>query len=142
MLGDAVNLASRLEGQCKTYGASIILGEATAAILREQVTLVELDLIRVKGKREPQRIFALLGGPELLEDPAVKDTIVGMNNVLTAYRCQGWDALERVLDSLETAHFSRLEIAASIELYRDRASDFRKNPPPAGWDGVYTAVTK
>ena len=45
-------------------------------------------------------------------------------------------------ESLETAHCSRLEIACFIELYRDRAAGFRKNPPPAGWDGVYTAVTK
>ena len=142
VLGDAVNLASRLEGQCKTYGASIILGETTASILRDQVALVELDLIRVKGKREPQRIFALLGGPDLLEDSVVRNTIARMHDVLTAYRCQDWDTLVGAIDALEGRTLARIDLPVFLQLYRDRADDFRRNPPPEGWDGVYTAVTK
>src|SRR3546814_7219560 len=75
VLGDAVNLAARLEGQSPVYGVNIVLGQATAEAVGSRATYVELDLIRVKGKREPQRIFALLGGPELMEDPEVRSTI-------------------------------------------------------------------
>ena len=142
VLGDAVNLASRLEGQCKTYGTAVILGETTAAILQEQFTLVELDLIRVKGKREPQRIFALLGGPELMEDEGVRGTITGMHDVLTAYRCQNWDALLQVIAKLDQSRLPRIDLAVFLQLYRNRAAAFRESPPPPGWDGVYTAVTK
>src|SRR3546814_130875 len=88
VLGDAVNLASRLEGQSSVYGADIILGQATAEALGSRAAYVELDLIRVKGKREPQRIFALLGGPALMEDGDVRRTIAGLIDLLTAYPFQ------------------------------------------------------
>src|SRR3546814_12308133 len=86
VLGDAVNLAARLEGQSPVYGVDIVLGQATAEAVGSRATYVELDLIRVKGKREPQRIFALLGGPELMEDPEVRrseERRVGQGGVST-----------------------------------------------------------
>jgi adenylate cyclase len=56
-----VNLASRLEGQTAGYGVSIILGQSTAVAVQERYAVVEIDLLRVKGKKEPERIFALFG---------------------------------------------------------------------------------
>ena len=65
-LGDTVNLASRLEGQSKPYGISVILGDNTAMAVADTLAVVEIDLIRVKGKNEPERIHALLGVEEMV----------------------------------------------------------------------------
>ncbi|MGB1540224.1 MAG: adenylate/guanylate cyclase domain-containing protein, partial [Rickettsiales bacterium] len=78
-LGDDVNLASRLEGQSKTYGVDIVLGENTIKEIGDDFAYIELDLIQVKGKTEPVRIYALLGESELLEDPAFKEAKAAMN---------------------------------------------------------------
>ncbi|NIA69920.1 adenylate/guanylate cyclase domain-containing protein [Pelagibius litoralis] len=148
VLGDAVNLASRLEGQCKTYGASIILGEATAAVLGTEGVLVELDMIRVKGKREPQRIFALLGGAALPDAPALMDgndvraTTGGIAEVLAAYRAQDWDRALQMIDGLAGRRLALLDLDVFLPMYRRRIENFRRRPPPADWDGVFTAETK
>jgi adenylate cyclase len=142
VLGDAVNLASRLEGQSSTYGADIILGQATAEAVGSSVTYVELDLIRVKGKREPQRIFALLGGPELIEDADVRSTIAMMNNLLTAYRLQAWDAAAQASEALSGRRLSHVDLETFRNLYRRRIEQFRSHPPPPAWDGVHSAETK
>src|SRR3546814_18293598 len=106
VLGDAVNLAARLEGQSPVYGVDIVLGQATAEAVGSRATYVELDLIRVKGKREPQRIFALLGGPELIEDPEVRSTIAIMQDLLSAYRLQAWEAAEQAVEALSGSRLS------------------------------------
>src|SRR5690606_96813 len=69
-LGDDVNLASRLEGQCKTYGVGTILGSTTQAAVAAECVTLELDLIQVKGKNEPERIYTLLPTPTLEQAPA------------------------------------------------------------------------
>src|SRR3546814_11983656 len=91
VLGDSVKLAARLEGQSPVYGVDIVLGQATAEAVGSRATYVELDLIRGKGKREPQRIFALLGGPELMEDPEVRSTITIMHDLPSDYSHPSWD---------------------------------------------------
>jgi adenylate cyclase len=142
VLGDPVNLASRLEGQCPAYGADTILGQATVALAGDSALSAELDLIRVKGKREPQRIFALLGAAELAGDGAVRGAIAAMENVLTAYRRQSWDAAIEAVDALAGHRLAGLDLEVFAQLYRKRVEDFRRQPPPPDWDGVYTAVTK
>src|SRR3546814_17348238 len=67
VLGDADNLAARLEGQSPVYGVNIVLGQGTAAAGGSRAPYAELDLIRGEGKREPQRILTLPGGPEPME---------------------------------------------------------------------------
>ena len=142
VLGDTVNLASRLEGQCKTYGSGITIGEATANAVSERMAYVELDMIRVKGKREPQRIFALLGPAELAEDVGVRETIAGINNLLTAYRGQYWDVALQALDALSAKRLALIDMEHFLGLYRARVEAFRAKPPTPSWDGVYTAKTK
>jgi adenylate cyclase len=142
VLGDAVNLASRLEGQSPVYGADIVLGQATAEAVGNRATYVELDLIRVKGKREPQRIFALLGGPELAEDAEVQVTIRLMDDLLTAYRFQAWDAAEQAVDALAGRGLAHLDMAIFQKLYHRRIRQFRNDPPPPGWDGVHSVEGK
>jgi adenylate cyclase len=142
VLGDAVNLASRLEGQSPIYGADIILGQTTAEVVGSSATYVELDLIRVKGKREPQRIFALLGGSELIEDGDVRSTIAIMNDLLTAYRFQAWDAANEAISALAGRRLPHVDLELFRRLYRHRIEEFRRQPPSPAWDGVHSVETK
>ncbi|MFI5346691.1 MAG: CHASE2 domain-containing protein [Elusimicrobiota bacterium] len=140
VLGDDVNLASRLEGQSKSYGVNIVIGPTT----REQSSdyaAIELDLIKVKGKTKPVHIFALLGTPEeAAAEPflSYEKTHAAM---LAAYRAQKWDDAARLMDEAraqgETWHLGKL-----YDLYAERLAAFRAEPPPADWDGVFTATSK
>lgn len=144
-LGDTVNLASRLEGQSKSYGFEIILGDKTAIAVRDRLATLEIDLIQVKGKTEPEHIHVLLGGAEL----AGKEDFVAlraMNQMmLTAYRSQQWsDAFKAVEECGIIAE--RLELTEALRDYlflmETRISEFRANPPGKAWNGVYEATSK
>lgn len=140
VLGDAVNLASRLEGQSKTYGVPIILGENTAASATDACAVIEIDLIRVKGKQEPERIYCLAGDEILRVQPeflAIKSTFEA---VLAAYRTLEWDA---ALGAIETFRKTdRFGLIGLADLYETRIRAFMANPPPPDWDGVFVAQTK
>src|SRR3546814_9259838 len=110
--------------------SSDLLGQATAEAVGSRATYVELDLIRVKGKREPQRIFALLGGPELMEDPEVRSTIAIMHDLLSAYRLQAWDAAVQAVDALSGRRLSHLDLETFRSLYRGRIEQFRSAEHP------------
>jgi adenylate cyclase len=140
VLGDDVNLASRLEGQSKGYGVKIVIGPRT----REQApefAAIELDLIKVKGKTEAVRIFALLGSPDDAESTAFKELGAGWSGVLAAYRAQKWDEAEKKLRSLG-ASFKAYGLEKLAHLYEDRIAHFRAEPPGKDWDGVFVATTK
>lgn len=142
-LGDAVNLASRLEGQSKTYGVGIILGDATASAVRGAFAMLELDLIRVKGKTEPERVFALMGGAEVLSQDAFARLAEANDRMLAAYRARTWDAAEDALAGIEAAAaVIGTDLSTYAALYRDRLADVRANPPGPDWDGVFTATSK
>jgi adenylate cyclase len=140
VIGDAVNLASRLEGQCKTYGVDIILGETTQAAAPEFVTL-ELDMIRVKGKVEPVRIFALLGDETMGSNPDCTALLASASDLLKCYRAQDWDGAEAALTA-GREHQEHFGLAGLLDLYAERIRFFRSNPPGPDWDGVFTAETK
>ena len=142
VLGDAVNLASRLEGQSKSYGAGIVIGEATETALGDSALCAELDLIRVKGKREPQRIFALLGGPELADDAEARAAVSTIADLLDAYRDRNWTGAKACLDRLGGYRLERLNLSVFAALYRRRIQAFEAAPPPDDWDGVTVATTK
>jgi adenylate cyclase len=136
VMGDAVNLGSRLEGITKQYGVGIIVGETT----REQVPDVvfrELDRVRVKGKDEPVAIYEPLGlntdvGKEQLE------ALKLWQQALRYYRAQDWDQADVQLYNL-----SRLEPDCYLyQLYAKRVAHCRQNPPGDDWDGVTTFETK
>jgi len=138
-LGDDVNLASRLEGQCKTYGAATILGTGTWEGVADGFTTLELDLIRVKGKKEPERIYALLPMPA---DPARFAAFAARHAaMLSAYRERRWD------DALALAAACRGEaepfgLADLYTEFEGRIGAFRKDPPPPDWDGVHVSLSK
>lgn len=141
VLGDPVNLASRLEGQTKTYGVNVLIGEATEALVRGRFALIELDLVQVKGKAEPQRIFALLGDATMLAQPSFTNLRDSVANMLAAYRDRRWDDAERLASGLLRL-MVEYPVQGYVEMMRQRIERFRRNPPPDGWDGVFVAETK
>ncbi|MDP2699679.1 CHASE2 domain-containing protein [Thalassospira sp.] len=140
VLGDAVNLAARLEGQSKSYGVDIVLGPDTAAAAQDRFAIVQLDLIAVKGKTEAVRIFALLGDDTLRTDPTFIALSQNHEAMLAAYRSQNWDQAEHLIATCRSADIDSLETLYG--LYEDRIASFRATPPGPDWDGVYVATSK
>ena len=91
-LGDTVNLASRLEGQSKPYGVGVILGDTTAAVVADVLAVIEIDLLRVKGKNEPERIHTLLGLEDMMADSTFQSLKQANSSMLELYRGCKWDA--------------------------------------------------
>lgn len=135
VMGDAVNLASRLEGITKHYGAPVVAGENTRAALPD-MEFIELDLVRVKGKERPVAIFQPLGLKGQV-DEATMAAARRFGQALAAYRAQRWDEAEAILQELERAAPDKL-----YELYLERIVHLRQNPPGAGWDGVWIFESK
>jgi len=136
VMGDAVNLGSRLEGITKVYGVGIAVGEATRLAAPEFVYR-ELDLVRVKGKNEPVAIFEPLGKPAEL--PAeVLDELRAWDEALALVRSQDCDAAQQHIERLQEAHPARSLYA----LYLERIAIWRAQPPGEGWDGVTRFDTK
>jgi adenylate cyclase len=137
-MGDAVNLASRLEGQSKTYGLSLIIGEATRAAAPDWAAL-ELDLIAVKGKAEAVRIFTILGDADHARSPAFAALANDHAAMLASYRSQDWQGAR---DALGRCRDRDPRLAALYELYDERLAYFTANPPASDWDGVFVALSK
>ena len=136
VMGDAVNLGSRLEGITKQYGADIIIGEGTKVRI-SGVVCREVDRVRVKGKDEAVAIYQPLG-LEGQVDPAKLNEIELWNQALRYYRAQQWDQAELQLLNLK-------KIAPDTGLYDafiERTAYLRANPPGAGWDGAWKFETK
>jgi adenylate cyclase len=139
VLGDAVNLAARLETYSTDYGVTVVMGETTAAQVGGGFALLELDRIAVKGKTEAVTIYGLLGDRALRDDAAFVRLREANATMLAAYRARDWDNADRLaadcaaLDGAPTGLYA---------LYRARIAEFRKAPPPEGWNGVYEWLTK
>jgi adenylate cyclase len=144
VLGDSVNLASRLEGQSETFGVPIILGSRTAGQVKDRFAVLELDVLRVKGKKEPEVVYTLLGTNKLLGDETFKALQTQMDKLLSAYRNRKWTVATKALSALRNidTHLMSADLSALFELYEGRIREFKKNPPPKNWDGVFTLTTK
>jgi adenylate cyclase len=141
VLGDSVNLASRLEGQSKEYGFPIIVGSKTALAVKDKFAILELDFIMVKGKKEPEVIYAIAGR----EDTAQSGRFQRLRNLtiemLACYRSRDWDgALEAIERGRRSDDGGTLELL--YNLYEARILGYRKNPPPDDWNGAYALLTK
>jgi adenylate cyclase len=119
---------------------SIVIGESTRARVATFACL-ELDLIRVKGKMHPVRIYALLGGEALASSERFQELVQANDAMLAAYRGQRW---EEALAALSVCR--RLGADLALErlqrLYETRVAGFRSALPPPDWDGVYVASSK
>ncbi len=138
VLGDAVNLASRLEGQSKTYAVPIIISEETQRLAPDFAAL-ELDLIAVKGKKEAVRVFALLGEPEVAAGAAFGQLRRRHLAMLEAYRQQQWDEADRLIAECRALDHRLDDL---YDVYQSRIRAMRQNPPGPGWNGVFVATTK
>ncbi|MEL7430751.1 MAG: adenylate/guanylate cyclase domain-containing protein, partial [Pseudomonadota bacterium] len=142
-LGDTVNIASRLEGQSKPYGLPIVIGPQTAEAVRETLAIFEVDLLRVKGKNEPIRMFALAGDEEMARHEGFAEFRALNSAMIASYRTQQWeDALETLEALEETGEDLGLPVTEYLLIYEARISEYQTNPPGADWDGVYTAMSK
>ncbi len=140
VLGDAVNLASRLEGQSKVYGVKLVIGQNTAAKVADRFALLELDRIAVKGKAEAVRIFTIPSTEAKLSDPGFQKWRGAHDAMLAAYRAQAWEQAEARIGECRALGGGALD--GFYELYAERVAEFRRTPPGADWDGVYRAETK
>ncbi len=138
-LGDAVNLASRLEGQTKTYGVNILVGEETQKHISD-MAFVELDLLRVKGRDKPVKVFTLVGDDVMAQGMEFKAWMTAHNAMLAGYRIADFDCAAQDLKSAREMAGGRL--GAYYTLYAERIADLVKNPPADGWDGVFEATSK
>jgi len=137
VMGDAVNLASRLEGITKEYGAKIVIGEDTKALVPDLICR-ELDKVRVKGKDVAVTIFEPIGF-EADVSPETLALIQEFSEAVGLYRNRRWDAAQAV--------FSRLLLkdpsgSVLYQLYLDRIEILRQTPPAEPWDGAFTFKTK
>jgi adenylate cyclase len=136
VMGDTVNLASRLEGLTRQYGVGIIVGEDTRARL-PGILFRELDRVRVKGRNEPVTIYEPLGLQGKL-DPAVVEEQELFSHMFTHYHAREWDeSLQHLHELLSLKPESKL-----FQLYVERIKHYWQEPPPPGWDGVFTHTTK
>ncbi|MBR1027607.1 CHASE2 domain-containing protein [Bradyrhizobium liaoningense] len=141
VLGDSVNLASRLEGQSKEYGFPIIVGSRTALAAKDKFAILELDFIMVKGKTEPEVIYAIAGREDVMHSGAFQRLRNVTIEMLGCYRGRDWqgalDAIERGRHSEDADTLEKL-----FKLYEARIKDFQINPPAEGWTGAYALLTK
>lgn len=136
VMGDAVNLGSRLEGITKNYGVGIIIGETTRGLLPD-FTCRLLDRVRVKGKERAVEIFEPIGETSSVSE-ARRQEVACWNAMMQAYFDQAWDDAEKLLEQARTQ--GAPEPCANI--YAERIAYGRINPPTAEWDGVTTFTTK
>jgi adenylate cyclase len=132
VIGDTVNLASRLESINKLYGTSLILSEETYRMAQNVIEARELDLITVAGKTEPVRIYEAVArvGEIAPEQIQLREMYA---NGLAAYRRQDWDEARRCFESCQLGDADD----GPSRLFIERISLLRSSPPPADWDGVW-----
>jgi adenylate cyclase len=129
-MGDAVNVASRLEGRTKAYGVGVLVGEATRNLVKD-VVFREVDRIKVKGKDEALTIYEPLGLESEIGN-SMQEELKLWSQTLRAYRGQQWDQAE-----LNLLNLSRMNADCGLYgVYERRVAERRRAPPPPDWDGV------
>ena len=137
VMGDAVNLGSRLEGANKSYRTNILISESTYERVKDRFVCMELDSVRVKGKTLPVSIYQLIGEYGRVSKGWL-DVITTFHKGLQSYREQDWDSAItafRTVAGMDPSPYS-------AELYIQRAMELKNDPPGADWDGVFTMKAK
>jgi adenylate cyclase len=137
-LGDNVNLGSRLEGLNREYGTEIIIGENTAGLVGDAFRLRELDMVRVKGRKNPVRVYELLAKAGDALPKEMEKVLEPFAAGLDAYRRQAWAEAMALFSRTLEAHPT--DGAARTLLERCRI--YQQSPPPPNWDGVFEMLTK
>ncbi len=140
VLGDSVNLASRLEGQSKGYGVKTVIGEETNTVVQHEFATLQLDKIAVKGKKEAVSIFTLLGDSELRNKNEFKFFKEQHEILLSYYFNKNWNEALKVIKNNENLLNGVMKEYYSI--IEKRITEFKNYPPPDLWDGVFVATSK
>jgi class 3 adenylate cyclase/sugar lactone lactonase YvrE len=134
IIGDAVNLASRLEGLTKYYGVGMIISEEVAGQIGDEYLLRQLDIVRVKGKKGSSRLFEVV----IADEEKWREIVRLFGQAVQYYRAQQWDQAE--------ALFNKVLVLGSADkpsgIYLARIAEYRLTPPSQDWDGVYVAKAK
>ena len=138
VIGDGVNLASRLESACKAYSARILVSESTVAKLRGTYRVRDIDLVVVKGKTQPVRVFEMLDYHDAKTFPNMMEVVNHFSDAIISYRAANWDQaitrFEKCLELNPQDHLSRT--------YVGRCELLRAEPPEGVWDGVWRMKDK
>ena len=137
VMGDAVNLGSRLEGANKHYGTNIIIGEMTYQQINEDLYCRELDSVAVKGKEKPVKIYELLGDYRRVPDEKL-NMARSFSRGLNAYKRQKWQEARRIYSAINCYYPED----KPTEMYLKRITELEKNPPDPNWNGVFVMKTK
>ncbi|WP_371424038.1 CHASE2 domain-containing protein [Tardiphaga sp.] len=141
VLGDSVNLASRLEGQSKEYGFPIIVGSKTALAVKDRFAILELDFIMVKGKKEPEVIYAIAGREDVTHSERFQTLRNLTIEMLACYRRRDWDGVLFAIDRGRKSDVANA-LETLYELYEKRVRAYQETPPPADWNGSFALLTK
>ncbi|HEY0664583.1 MAG TPA: GAF domain-containing protein [Gallionella sp.] len=138
IIGDGVNLASRLESACKQYGAKILVSEFTVRKLNGTYRKREIDLVVVKGKTRPVSVYEILAYHNEDSFPHLAEVLGLFKEGLSSYRARRWDQAIKLFS--EAAHLNPNDKPSQI--YIERARHLRDNPPPDDWAGVWVMDSK
>jgi adenylate cyclase len=141
VLGDTVNVASRLESRTKDYRLSMVIGSRTAEGASKKFATMEIDLIQVKGKKQPEAVYTVLGRAELEQDPRCRELRDLNAQMLASYRKQQWDEALSLMDQCRKLA-DGFGAAGLYDMYGERVAAYRAEPPPPDWTGVYEAESK
>jgi adenylate cyclase len=141
VLGDSVNLASRLEGQSKEYGFPIIVGSKTALAVKDSFAILELDFIMVKGKKEPEVIYAIAGRHDTAQSGRFQRLRNLTIEMLACYRSRDWDGAMAAIERGRRTDDARV-LELLYNLYETRIRGYRESPPPEDWNGAFALLTK
>ena len=141
VLGDTVNLASRLEARTKDYRLPMVIGSRTAEGAKQKFATMEIDLIQVKGKKQPEAVFTVLGRAEVEQDPRCRELRDLNARMLACYRKQMWSEALALMEHCRKLA-NGFDVAGFYDTYAERIETFRADPPPADWNGVYEAASK
>ena len=134
VLGDPVNLASRLEGQSKNYGLPIILGSRTATAIGDKFAVLELDCITVKGKTEPESVYTVLGRSDVAGSDRFGQLRQNVNDMLTRFRQQDFSGATQAIERCRKFG-DGFGLSYLFDIYSERIRVFEENPPPSDWNG-------
>jgi adenylate cyclase len=139
VLGDSVNLASRLEALTAVYGVRILIAEDTARRCRDELAIVEVDRVRVKGKRNAETISVLAGGQDLSRSEHFQAFRRSFDSMRRNYIQKNWARAMSDLSRCREMQIERFEEV--LDIYSARLLQLAKTPPAQNWDGVFKAQT-